>query len=307
MITSKLLANRLCRALTVQNYGELPLRERLRVLDAANDGWNTYLASLPASRKETPVQRLLQAPLQLGITATDGSATIAYAAPFPHAPYDLESQLYGNSVQIPGDAKLNRLDTAATLLGPYLGAGGSVQATFYGDTVKFTTDELRIVQAPRWLATGAAQTRTLMPLVPANMPPYWEAYPYLNTIEAGEPLWYWTEPHRPSSGVSGTTWLLRVWPLPAARGTLSFSLASHPAALSFDDLDENTELPVPDRELPWLLSICEAQLIVSPIWNTDISRPDVINAAAAARAALFNHVNQPLTSEPQPMGTPEGF
>lgn len=307
MITSKLLASRLCRGLLVDSYGALPIRERLRVMDAANMGWAAYLGMLPMSRKETQVQRLLNAPLQITIGVTDASAVITYGTSFPHAPYTAESELYGNSVQIPGDAKLNRLDTALTLMGPFLGTTGSVAATFYGDALKFTTDQLQIVQPPRWLATGASQSRSLIHLVPANMPPYWEAYPYLNTIESGEPLWYWTEPLRPSSSVASSTWLLRVWPLPAARGTLSFSLASYPAALSFDDLSANTEMAVPDRELPWLLALCEQHLITSPIWNPDVDRRQVVEAAGAANTALFNHVQQPNTAAAQSVGTPEGY
>lgn len=308
MITSKQIAHRLTRSLLITEFASLPAGEQTRIQDAINAGWNFFIATLPSHRREESREELLAAPQNINITATDGAKAITYAGGWPQGVYTNEAALFGHAVQVAGDTRLNQLNSAGKLLGPYLGSGGPVAATFYGDTLQFSTDDLRIVNPPRFLPEDTNQQLPLRKLTPEAQPPFWHLFPFLTTIEVGIPQYWWTEPLRPTAAVSEVpTWLLRVWPLPQARGTLSFSLQTLPAAVGFDDVLGNRQLPVADRELPWLLNLCEQHLITSPLWNPQVSRNDVLNAASAAAQEMILLRNVSHDSEPPTVGTAAGY
>ncbi len=310
-LTSIQLAQRLTRSLTVRDVSELPVDELARLQDALNAGWNSYLSLLPAGRKENPRAELLAAPLTRDVTLTDGARAFTYvlgSGAFPVGSYAAESDLYGHSVQLPGDARLNRLRAAGSLLAPYLGSGGTVTATFYGDALRLGTDQQRLIHPPLWRAESSSHPCPLLRLTHQNAPAGWESYPgQLPVLASGEPRYWWTESFPASGQDAAPSWMIRLWPLPPARGILSFTVSALPDAFSLEDFITPRTLPVPDRELPHLLALCEPHLILSPLWRADADKAAVASAPSAAMKALRDLIPDSFDSQPNAAGTPHGF
>lgn len=314
MITSVQLAQALTRNLVEPDFAKLPLGEQQRVQHAAQHAWNIYLSLLPFSQRHRPVSAPMPAPLTLSLDVTSGFSALAYhgGSPFPVGGYDSETALLGQSVILPGDARVNRLVRSAELLGPYRGSTGTAAGVFYADALALDVDQVRVVQPPSWLVAGASRP---LPLTHLDNPqgPAQSAmsgmgcYPFQSTPSIGQPRFWWTEPATPSESVALPTWQVRVWPLPADAGQLLLTLDSLPPALTLLDMTVPRPLPIADRVLPLLLNIAEPMLLTSPLLAPTVDKGLIISASVSATGQLAALVQIPQHSNGNQVGTPANY
>lgn len=308
MITSRTLGQRLCRNLTVSDLGRVPASEIARLQDAINDGLMEYFNGLHDDRKTSAPApaATLRAAITVDIQIVDGANGFSYlAGAFAIGGYGNEDDLIGHSVVIDGDPKVNRLMRSGELMYPYFGAGGDVTATFYGDCVPFGQDDMKVVKEPRFRGESGSQSVGLFPMDDIKKQ-RWEEYPLIDVPETGTPRYWWLEPHLAAERTATPTWMIRVWPLPVARGLLLYSTQFYPTALSFDDMLIARELPVPDRELGMLVDLISDRLLNSPLWNPEVDKKIARDDAEKARKSLAA-TQHPLHSSGNSVGTAEGF
>jgi hypothetical protein len=306
MSTTLQLYHRLTRKLRTRDLSAYLAHEKLEIMDAAQEGLTAYLKLIGPERKQSPVSESLRAPVDLTIDILTGAKGFSYVAgsPFPVGGYTLEENLVGHSVYVTGDRNLNRLQSTGSLLSACLGSSGQVTATFYGDVVQHGQDDRRIIDSPRWFNGSSERALTHAPL-PSQR---WPSYPFIvaQTICIGTPEFWWTEPLLGYDRVTTPTWVMRVWPLPAETGVLVYSKEAFPAALTLEDFTTPRDLPVHEREFPYLLNLCEEALLGSDLFREKATLSTIPGAANRARAALTSD-QQPHHSEPNSIGTPEGW
>lgn len=301
---------RLTRNLIITSLSDLAAKDRTTVLDAANAGLDAYFDTLPSSRRqEEPRGSLLRAPVDHQINIIENATGFTYVSgtPWPAGGYQTEDLLVGHSVRVSGSAHLNRLKGPGELLQAYLAASGEATATFYGDAVAYGHDDRRIVQPPRYLSPTSGSMRTLQPLTEELQQTLWNAEfaRVPNTIQTGEPIYWWTEPWHQGETSAAPVWMLRVWPLPIVSTVLNYTLSALPAPLGFLDFTVARELRVPDRDLPHVLALAEENLVGTTLWHKDADKREAHNTADRARLKLGR--NDPFTSEPNPVGTAPGY
>lgn len=310
MITTRTLGQRLCRNLTVPDLARVPAAEIGRLQDAINDGLMEYFNGLHDDRKtsQPAPAATLRAAVTVNIQILDGANGFEYLAgpsSFPIGGYGNEEALIGHSVVIDGDGKVNRLMRSGELMYPYFGAGGDVTATFYGDCAPFSQDDMKVVKEPRFRGETGSQSTGLVQMDDIRKQ-QWQEYPLIDVPETGCPRYWWIEPHLAAERTATPTWMIRVWPLPVARGLLLYSTQFYPSALTFDDMLIARELPVPDRELGMLVDLISDRLLKSPIWNPDVDKKIAREDAEKARKSLAA-TQHPLHSSGNRCGTAEGF
>jgi hypothetical protein len=310
MITSLTLGQRLCRNLTVTDLARLPAREMARVMDAINDGLLEYFTALPAHRKNSSPAptALLPRPASITITVNASGTSITSFVDINDAlaaGYSASADFVGHSLIITGDAKINRLMTTSKLQQPHFGTTGTVQATLYGDCIPFGQDDIRLVEPPRYRSASAIYSTALI-MPDKDIQQLWMNDSLRDQVNQGDPYYYWTEPLLPVDDLIAPTWLMRVWPLPASKGALTYTLQTFPTALNLEDMIVARNLPIADRELGFLLHLIEERLLSSPIWNPEVDKKIAREDAARARISLAS-LSQTTHSSGNRVGTPDGF
>lgn len=291
-----MLASRLMAKLKVRNLSALVAEDATTLLDAMNGGIKEWFDGLPPANKQTAVSRLVRAPVNIQVSVLDGARGFSYVTPpFPVGGYAEEEALVGCSVSLEGSAQINRLDASGMLLRPHLGSSGDIIATFWGDALSFPETDARIVSAPRWNGAEAGSWE-LLPM--SGQPPLQDRH----GIHSGPPTHYATEPVHPTAR-SHPFWLLRLWPLPTARGTVTFTLESTPPVLKLDSLQRAVEVPLPDQDIPDLLPLCEERLSSTPLWHEKADRQRTWADAARSRERLSRRW-LPLDARPSLIQTP---
>ncbi len=295
-MNSMMLASRLMAKLHVQNLSALVAEDAATLLDAMNGGIREWFEALPPTGRQTMVSELVRAPLRLSISLLHGAREFAYVTPpFPVGGYANEQELLGKSVTVEGSTQLNRLDHASTLLLPHLGPSGDVTATFWGDAIGFTASGLRLASAPIWEGEACGRWM-LLPLQDCIFPHRERA------LLSGPPTHYETVSFHPTTGQS-PMWMLRLWPLPSAAGTVSFTMESLPPVLNPDALQIAMDIPVPEQDIPDLLPLCEERLSSTPLWSSRADKQKTWADAARTRERLAARW-LPLDARPSFIQTP---
>jgi hypothetical protein len=111
----------------------------------------------------------------------------------------------------------------------------------------------------------------------------------------GIPRYYYTEPANPAHRAESMTnyigdreplWYLRIWPLPAMRGVVTFTLESAPPVIVLDNLQVPVRIPVLDRDVPDMLSLCEERLSGTVLWSPQADKQRVAMDAQRTRDRL---------------------
>lgn len=297
--TSVQLLHRLTRRLKVRDVGNLDAAARLELLDAANAGLNELAALMPQTRRETPADFTLPAPLTLTLDLVTGARAFSYVggAPWPVGGYADESSLLGHSVS--AGTRLNRLHRPGELLAAHLGSSGQQSVTFHGDAAAMGQNQSRLLGRPTY--SDATGSRTLIPAHSS-----FSLHPSTFDLSTGTPEYFWTEPLLGTERTSSPLWLIRVWPLPTVLGTLTCRLETLPEALSLEDFTTPRDLPVEDREAAHLIALCEEFLAGSSLLDGGQKPGDLLHAALRARDH-FASAPQQLDTRPRRLRTPRGW
>lgn len=304
MMTSLQLGQRMMRNLTTRDIGLIDALEQTRVIDAANDALMDYWMALPASLRTEPHNIFLRAPAIAEINATKPLDTYTYVLPVPPTGTDRE----GASVLVGSDPTLNRIKNVRTFWRPYIGTDGAVNMTVYSDCVTFARSEsLQIMKSPEWADTNAQNPLKLCHLPPDHYMRRWAEGDFMSAksglaVEVGRPAFWWTEPCHAAS-LTAPMWALRLWPLPATDGVLSFTMAAPAPVLQFVDFSIDRALPVEDAYASSVYALAIAGMVSSPLWDTSIDKNLAISAAQQAKQRLML-LSSPQHSEPTRAGTP---
>lgn len=293
-----MLASRLCSKLSVRNVSALVAEDAVTLLDAINGGLKEWFEGLPPKSKQTRVSETVRPPVAIDLSVIDGAKGFSYVSPpFPIGGYADESQLIGKSLTIGGSSIVNRLDASSTLLKPYFGSGGDVTATFYGDAIGFSETSVRIATTPVWEGEGSAACQhDLLPLTCSHQDLL------LRDFHSGIPRYYWAGSHRPTDR-SAPIWMLRLWPLPSTRGTVTFTLETVPPAFTLDALQVPHEVPLPEHDVMDLIPLCEERLAGTLLWSEKADKRSAYASAERSRQRLRD-MSIPLDPRPVHIPTP---
>ena len=293
-----MLASRLMAKLKVRNLAALGAEDATTLLDAMNGGIKEWTDGLPPARRQTTVCELVPEPVSVTISILEGAREFSYVTPpFPLGGYANEEALLGKAVTLAGSTQTNRLDQPSTLLKPHLGGSGDVVATIWGDAIGFPDTSARLVSIPIWEGetTGRWELQPLRACL--TLPDHgWHT---------GPPTHYATTPLHPVLH-GNPSWFLRLWPLPAARGTVSFTLERTPVVLTLEALQLPVDIPLPDHDIADLLPLCEERLSSTPLWSEKADKQRTWADATRSRERLAR-LWHPLDARPALIQTPQNW
>lgn len=305
-MNSVMLANRLTGKLSVKNLPALVAEDATTVLDAMTAGIKEWFDALPPTRKQTPFTETIRASFLATLAVTDGSKayTIVSPASFPSNGYASASELLGKAVLFADAGPLNRIASPTALLKPYFGPTGSAFAGIFCDSVGFSSREIRVVDAPIWEGESSGRWE-LIPNTEANRFPTVRWGSAGRRPEYGPPRFYHTEPLNPTTG-NTTSWIMRLWPIPMERGTVTFTLETIPPAMTLDALQVPVDIPIPDEDMPDVIALCEARLTGTPLWSDKADKTKADAAAERTRSILARKW-VPLDAAPARIPTPSNW
>ena len=140
------LANRLARNLDEKSFLTLTADARLEILDSINGGLQKMHALAPWESKTTGGSLFLDAPTLIMLGVTNGSTDVTSCL-------FTGDQLY-RTIVIDGDNIDNQIDSPTSLLHPYGGVTGTVNAIIYCDAVSMPEPYDEIVGDPRMIENG---------------------------------------------------------------------------------------------------------------------------------------------------------
>ena len=300
-MTTVQLAQRLMRNLAVSDWSRLPMDAAEEVREAINLGLDEFVRLLPSHRTIREASFVIEEPKAISVTATDASTALVIGTGFPLGAYASALDLPGRGIVITGDSRLNRLLSSTELVTHFLGAGGVVAATLYGDGIPLGVRGNQLAGAPAFTPANSATKHYLSQVEPASE---WGAN---SSVQTGQPSAWWVDSFG-GSDAQLTTWLLRLHPLPSARGILTVPMKSFPASVSLTDLHITARsLPVFELEEGHLANICAANLITCPLWRENVNKADVRTKAADSRVAMASRSNPNPSGRPHSVGTPHGY
>lgn len=263
-MTSAQLAWRLMRHCTPSDPAALTVSQASELAGAMSQSLAHLFRHGPTVNRRTSASVILPEPTQKTITIAKGSKEVSAGAPFA------ESQR-GSTIMIDGDNNLNEIVSTTELLNPYLGTGGEVSCTIYGDCVPIRTKVFEKLISDPWVMVGDGYvlhlTRARHDHDPA-FPDYWKWdhaawFSWRNTIDVGDPRFYAVQ----ESGISRGTdnfFQIRVWPAPTREMVLRFEVDAMP------DLFDHTNISQVPLDLP--LSEAELEGIVLPLAEKNLLR-----------------------------------
>jgi len=287
--------------------GDLPLSEKMQLINAVNFGLGEFLSKLPESRLNGTESWLLRAPIVQTINIVNGAKGFSYlsGSPYPIGGYLTESESIGHTVVISGDSKPNRLMRNGSLLHPYTGETGNVSMTIYGDAANMGETDQRLLSTVD-LIDGSGKRKRLIPSENSFSTPLpIDVYPR-NVIELDEPVRYHTESHLGSEFTNTPLWHIRVWPIPVAQYIITASVLRFPASLTIEDFTTPRNLPLTVQEEPLLLALIAPGLRLSSKLARHIVKSDLQIEADRAKLRL-TEMNKPLDGNPGRIMTEEGY
>ena len=303
-MNSLALAQRACRHLKVSDLAGLPVDEAAHVMDAINAALGEYCDSLPADQRISPASERVRAPMEQTISIVSGAKSFAYVAvtPYPAGGYASEAAALGMCVLVAGDMGMNRLARPGELLKPYTGSSGDRVATFYGDAVQMTS-LMQSVRGPVFWQSGSGEPRELNPWH-ANLPARGGSTEKLNI---GQPEYWSAESWERADLMPDVAWLLRLWPLPSASGTLTFTLETGFQPLRMADMMIARSLPIAESDAAHVVALVHEGLLTSPLLRENAPAKYITQAAERARQAFSIKRARRHFGVPNRVGTPQGF
>jgi hypothetical protein len=296
-----------------QDPSQFSAPEKRRLYQAANQALADFFTNASPTYTVDEASTEIFPPAVIQITVTKDSKNFTYVSGLPLRGYAAFANTINQALVIDGDGQvLNRIQSISgstgTLWRAYLGESGTVSATIYSDAIIFSQTDFRVIKPP--LFTGPSAYPITWPLV------QWDQInPWLNGflpegtwLYYGRPLAYITGSHLPLTGNMTQYWYMRLWPLPAFIGNVSYTIKRMPPVLRPNDVTSSRTIPLPDHLEPLLVNLMQRDLINSPYWNAKIDRKGVKDRCVEAERQLnLNIATQRTDSAPRRMGTPAGF
>lgn len=300
-MTTVQLAQRLMRNLSISDWSRLPMDAKEEVREAMNLGLDEFVRLLPRSRTVRDMPFVIEEPKTISATVTDGSTTLSIVTGYPIGAYAAATDLPGRGIVLTGDSKLNRLLSSTQLVEHFLGTAGTVAGTIYGDGIPLGARAEQLAGTPTFTPANSSQRHHLTHVEDRSS---WSA---LGTVQTGQPAYWWVDSFG-GGDAQATSWLLRLHPLPSARGTLSVPMKQFPASVSLTDLHITARsLPVFELEEGHLANLCAANLVTCPLWRADVNKSDVRTKASDSRQAMAARANHNPGGHPNRVGTPPGY
>ena len=284
MTTTQLFAS-LLNYSEVRDPAKVPFDATVEIVGAMNAALAEFYSLAPTWLSAKTVSRVLSAPETITVGATQGSVN---AGPFP-------TDAIGCAIVLAGDTRANQVASTSALRDPYLGSGGSVSATLYGDAVQIAGSEFRRVLSPPRLEGGTQL--------------FWdETLPVRSgstTLRSrGTPARFCVEVLAlGAGGSSGTLAVLRVDPIPSVDTILRVEMQVLPLHLTIAHLAAPFDVPIPTDMEGHLLSLVRWHLRGHPLF---VARKDEESRCESARMAISSMVPWvgPIRSR---VRTPAGF
>lgn len=282
------LGNRLARDIDEKSVVDLTADVRLEILDAINGGLQTMHGLAPFQSKTTISSVPLQAPVNVEIGVTDGSAEITG--------YDFTyDQLY-RTIRIAGDPIDNQIVGTNWLLHPYNGTTQAASAIIYSDAVAVPEPIDELIGDPHILETGRVLTHYV---------------PHLSEgfrKQIGEPRFYWMESNSINQNSPAPSVIcFDTLPDKAYRLEARFTLS--PARITFSDLlSAESAIPLRIEYIEvYLLPIARGLLTSSRLWRDPSTKAQAREDAQMAARKYEMIVPRTLATPNNRVGTKAGF
>jgi hypothetical protein len=285
----------------VETLGDLPIKEKSRLVDAINFGLGEFLAALPDDRLSHKQSWKLRAPIVQPINIVAGATGFSYqtGTPYPAGGYITENEAIGHSCVVEGDPQLNRLANNGTLLSPFNGTTGNQNLTLYGDAANLGQNDQRFLSEIHLVDTSGSLK--LLRWIDPNVGLFLS-----HPVSFGEPVYYYLTSHRGHATAETPLWHLRVWPLPVLEYSVQADIRSFPDSLTFDDLFVSRSLPLTVAEESLLIALIAPGLRFSKMLAPHIKADDLMAEAGRARTQIRT-MHQPRLGEVRTLRTKEGF
>lgn len=285
-------AQRLLRDTTAADLAGLNPDGRLEFLDAINGSLQKIHSLSPHHAKITTGSIRLGAPTTVSMGVTEGSRQFtSYAA---------TADDFYCTVRIPGDDIDNQVVASDSLLHPYAGTSGTVDALIYHDAAILPEPYSEIISRPRILETREFLTHD-------RTRSGWDFRERRRDI--GEPRFFCVESNARNNNPLSPG-IFRVDCLPDSAYRLEMEVLLAPARISFADLLAGSSTPIPLRAEHiegYLLPIARGLLTESSLWRDKESKAATTTKASEAEAGYSIFVSQTLTTPNNRVGTPHGF
>lgn len=300
-MTTVQLAQRLMRNLSVSDWSRLPMDAKEEVREAMNSGLDEFVRLLPSARTVRDATFVIEEPKTISATVTDASTALVIGTSYPIGAYASALDLPGRGIVLAGDSKLNRLLSSTVLVQHFLGTAGVVAGTIYGDGIPLGARAEQLAGTPYFTPAPSSQRHHLTHVEDRSS---WSG---LDTVQTGQPAHWWVDSFG-GGDAQATTWLLRLHPLPSARGILTVPMKQFPASVTLTDLHITARsLPVQELEEGHLANLCAANLLTCTLWREDVNKADVRTKADTSRSAMAARSNPNPSGQRHSVGTPQGY
>jgi hypothetical protein len=273
------------------DFTKLSLSEKTDLLQAGNSALQKCYDRLPVYFKELTEGFLLPAPRQVTVDVTRGSNKLSSDV---FAPSE-----FGRSVVLEGDGAWNQAVGTDTLVQPYNGQTGTVNAVVYGDAFyseRYPFD--RLIGNPRFADVSSS------PLLRSEL--MRGSYASLFSHTTGRPQCFWTQALGNSQG-NEPIMCMRFAPAPDASYPLTWRIGFWPKRLLLSDFTIATTLPVPDQFLEAaLIPLALYDLVTTPAWDKGGDEDKIAERAEKGEQFLAHQPAQ-VGSPDNRIFTPIGF
>lgn len=281
------LANRLARDLGEKSILDLTTDVRLEVLDAINSGLQTLHARASHESKTTVGSILLDAPRPIEIGLEHGSTEVTGVS------FTADQQY--RTIRIDGDPIDNQIVGSSTLLHPYAGTTGTVQATVYSDAVAIPEPYDELIGCPRIIETGAELIHGKRVWLTVSKPICRPSSFYVEANARNQ------NPTAPS--------VVRFDSLPDQKYRLEAKFTFAPVRINFSDLlAPGNDIPIRLEHIEaYLLPIARGLLTFSSMWSKDSDKQAARDAANNAQAEYEARIPRYLTTPNNRVRTKPGW
>ena len=252
-MNSAQLAQRLVRFTPAKDVALLTVEDAVRFVDIINSGLSAYHQRTPPNYRHASASVTLPAPMTASFGLTNGSQNFTG--------YTATASQEGSSVVFADKNDPQQIVGTSQFLANWGGSTGTINGTIYGDAIQLPSGVARVVTHPT---------------INGNVLKREDAEIWLSPTAVGKPSAYKLEAVG-SIGGAFPPFYLRVHPLPETSYIVSLTVELEPSQLVITDLSAQTTIPVRSSHVAsFLLPICEGELAMSELWNSDFAKDGVM-------------------------------
>lgn len=282
------LIQRLVRDLVQTDTSKLTAEERQTITDCVNASLQRFHDLAPDHSKVTSISLLLGAPRVVTIGVTKNSVQFTgYVA--------TDTDMYC-TIRVNGDSIDNQIVGNDTLLMPYAGETGTVQATIYGDAVALPQEYSSIASNPIY-----ADTRQEM-----SQGNFSSKNRLLYQMAVGEPMRWMIEPNGQHGDFRA---VFRTDTLPHRDIRLVATARMAPPRIAFiDTMTTDTLVPIRSEHIEaYLIPAIRGMLAETTLWKSADTRSIAATRGEEAMMRYELMIPKQLTTPSNLVGTPFGF